>query len=375
MKRFASLLLVVLLLCGVASAETLSLSGTVEAGVTLPVIAPIGGTVESLNMEAGMRVNAGDVLLTFATEKIYASEDGTVTGVFAEPGDNAETVAGRYGAVLYIEGTTLYSVSASVNNAYSAAENTFVHVGETVYLQCRSNNNRQGVGLITAVEGSSYTVTVTEGSFITGDSVSIFRDAAFTDKLRIGRGSVSRISPTAVTGSGAVVRIAVKDGDTVHRGDLLMETLSGTFAAYQMTGTEITASEAGVITSISATLGSSVGQGETVAQIAPLSGMRIEAAVSADDRKELQVGEKVMIELVTDESKTYEGVVRAISEIPEEGAEETTYKAIIDFTPDEHVVFGMAVVITTEEADAPAAEAEPEEAVEQEEAAAPADGE
>ena len=41
MKRFASLLLVVLLLCGVASAETLSLSGTVEAGVTLPVIAPI----------------------------------------------------------------------------------------------------------------------------------------------------------------------------------------------------------------------------------------------------------------------------------------------------------------------------------------------
>ena len=45
MKRIAMILMVMLLVAGAAQAETLSLSGTVEAGVTVPVYAPIGGTV------------------------------------------------------------------------------------------------------------------------------------------------------------------------------------------------------------------------------------------------------------------------------------------------------------------------------------------
>ena len=55
------------------------------------------------------------------------------------------------------------------------------------------------------------------------------------------------------------------------------------------------------------------------------------------------------IELESDESKSYEGTVRYITETPEEGAEEVTYKAVIDFTPDEDVYFGMKVVVTSAE--------------------------
>ena len=349
MKRIAAIVLVLLMAAGAAGAETLSLNGTVEAGTTVPVYAPIGGTVEEVCVEQGMRIKAGDTLFSYRTEKVYASADGKVAGVFVQAGDDAETVTEQYGADLYIEGKTVYSVSSSTSKAYSSVETTLVHTGETVYVQCRTDTSRKGIGVITAVDGSSYTVMITEGSFINGDSVTVFRDEACTDKQRIGRGSVSRVNPTAVNGTGAVVSVAVKDGDEVKRGDLLMETLTGTFDGYEMSGTSVTAGEEGVITAVSAEAGSTVSKGDIVFQIAPLSGMRVEAEISADDRKSLKAGDKVTIELESDESISYEGTVRFITEMPEEGAEEVTYKAIIDFTPDENVFFGMPVVVTSAE--------------------------
>ena len=348
-KRAAMILLALVLVLGTAGAETLSLNGTVEAGTVVPVYAPIGGTVENVALEQGMRVNAGDTLFTYRTEKTYASEDGTVTGVFVQAGDDAETIANRYGADLYIEGTVLYTVSSSVSKAYTSVDTTIVHTGETVYLVCRTDNTRKGTGIITGVDGSNYSVLVTEGNFVIGDSVMIYRDEAHTEKLRVGRGNVERVNPEAVTASGAVVSVAVKDGDQVKRGDLLLETLSGTFEGYEMTGTAVTAAEAGVIMSVSAEAGAAVNKGDVAAQIALVSGMRVEADVTADDRKLLKAGDQVTIELESDESKSYEGTVRYITEIPEEGTEEVTYKAVIDFTPDENVYFGMKVVVTSAE--------------------------
>ena len=111
-QKMMAVLFALLLAAGTAQAETLSLNGTVEAGTTVPVYAPIGGTVENVTVEAGMHVAAGDTLFSYRTEKTYASGDGTVTGVFAKAGDDAETVTEQYGADLYIEGTALYTVSA-----------------------------------------------------------------------------------------------------------------------------------------------------------------------------------------------------------------------------------------------------------------------
>lgn len=352
MKRAAMILMVMMLVAGAAQAETLRLSGTVEAGVTVPVYAPIGGTVESVAVETGMHVTTGNTLFSYRTEKTYASGDGTVTGVFVKAGDDAETVTEQYGADLYIEGTAMYTVSANTSKAYTSIEATLVHTGETVYVVCRTDATRKGSGIITAIDGSSYTVLVTDGKFIPGDSVTVYRDAACSEKQRLGRGSVSRVNPTAVNTTGAIVSVAVKDGDQVKRGDLLMETLSGTFEGYEMSGTAVAAAEEGVIMSVSAEVGATVSKGDVVAQIAPISGMRVEAAISADDRLSLKAGDKVSIELESDDSRTYEGTVRYIAETPEESSEdseEVTYKAVIDFTPDDNVYFGMAVVVTSAE--------------------------
>ena len=294
-----------------------------------------------------MRVNAGDTIFSYRTEKTYASEDGRAAGVFVEEGDDAETVTERYGADLYIESKSVYTVSASTQKAYDSAETKMIHTGESVYLM--SKKGRYGVGIVTAVDGTSYTVRVTESDFITGDTVYVYRDSAYSAKQLIGRGSVSRANPTAVNATGAIVSVAVKDGDEVKRGDLLLETLTGTFDGYRMSGTSVTAEETGVVASVSAEAGTAVAKGDIVAKIALLSGMRVEALVNADDRKELKAGDKVTITLESDETKTYEGTVRYISELPEEDSDTIQYRVMIDFTPDENAVFGMAVVVTTEE--------------------------
>lgn len=366
-SRFLAVLAGLTLLVSAASADTLTLTGTVTTGETVQVYAPIGGTVGGVLVEEGQTIGADDVLYTMKTNKTYAEEDGTVTGVFGQPGDSASTVSSRYGAVLYLEGGSVFSVSASTDNAYNSTETKFVHVGETVYLVCRSNAQRTGTGVITSISGTNYNVEVKEGTFIAGDSVEIFRDSAYTNTLKIGRGTVSRTNPTGISGSGSIVNIPVKDGDQVKRGDLLLETLDGEFDGYYMSGTEISAGTAGVVGSLSVKLGSSVQKDSVAAVIYPLDSMRVEASVTEDCRGQIHEGDKVVIELEADESRTYEGTVTLVSAIANEGNGEVSYKVLVDFVPDDEVKFGMSVVVMTVEAEevpaeeTPAAEAPAEE--------------
>ena len=355
------------LIAGAAQADSLSLNGTVEAGVTVPVYAPIGGTVESVAVQAGQKVQAGDTLYTLKTTKVYADADGTVSGIFGQPGDDAETVANTYGAVLYIEGTQMYSVSASTNNAYNSAETKFVHPGEAVWMVVRNNASRTGKGIITSVSDNSYTIQVTECNFITGDSVDVYRDENLTSTQKIGRGSVSRTTPAAVTATGAIVRIAVENGAAVKKGDLLLETLTGTFDGYVMTGTTVSAAQAGVIGSVSAQAGSTVTKGDAAVTIYPVDRMLVEATVTEDDINRVHEGDPVTIEMETDESKQYTGTVLLISSIAEEGTEEVSYRIVAEFVPDDTVRFGMTAVLTIGE------DEEPEEKAEESTAEKPAE--
>ena len=165
-KALTALLIAALLLAPVALAETITLNGTVTASETHEIYAPIGGTVARVAVESGERVSAGDVLVSLSTTKVYADESGTVTGVFGQPGDSADTISGRYGAVMYIEGESVYTIDASTENAYNSTDTKFVHVGESVYLSCYSDGKHTGTGVITAIQGTDYTVKVLSGEFL-----------------------------------------------------------------------------------------------------------------------------------------------------------------------------------------------------------------
>ena len=351
-RRMAALLLALLLagLQGAALAESLSLEGTVIAADPVLVSAPIGGTVAEVFPEAGQAVSAGDALCRLETTKIYAMEDGTVTGIFGQPGDDAETVAGIYGAVLYIQGSVRYRLSASLEQAYASADTKKVTVGEKVYLAGRTSTDRKGEGRIISVDDSSYTVEVTKGTFFPKDSVDVYRDKAFSYNRKLGRGTISLVNPTAVTAAGAIVNIAVKDGDAVTRGQLLMETLEGSYDGLVSTGDTVTAPADGVVASLSATQGASLQKGAEVAVIWPTATVRAEFQVPEENRGSIRVGDAVTIELMNlDDAVTYRGRVVFVSAVATEGEESSTYRALAEFTPDDAVAFGMQVVVNTQD--------------------------
>ena len=355
-KRFlicaAAVLCLYLLIC-TATADSITLNGKTIPAETIQISAPVSGTAEKVSVEAGQKIQAEDTLYTMKTTKIYADRDGTVAGVFGQPGDDAETVGTRYGAILYLEESPAYTVSASTSNAYNSLEAKHVHTGETVFVVSRTNTARTGKGIVTAVSGTSYTVEITEGVFLSGESVELFRNEEYDYDQKIGRGTISRTDPTAVTAAGAIVKIAVKNGDEVKRGDLLLETLDGTYDAYTMEGTEIKAGLTGVVGSISVEAGSMVEKGNTVAEIYPMDRMRVEANIPEDYCNQVKEGDSVTIELVTDMSKTYTGTVVMISSVATEGDEEVTYRIVAEFVPDESVRFGMSALITAGEEEIP----------------------
>lgn len=338
------------------SASAISFTGTVAAGNTLEIYAPIGGTVESVQASVGQKVTSGDVLANLRTTKIYASEDGVITGIFAQSGDNAENISERYGAVMYIEGDTLYTISASTENAYNAATNKLVHVGEEVYLYCYSHGTHTGTGVITSIEGTDYNVNVISGEFLVGETVSIFRGESTASADRIGRGELMRKSPTAVTGNGSIVSIAVNNGDTVQRGDLLFETLDGSFDGLYMTGSNIASSADGVIAQLNLKQGEKIEKDGVAAILYPDGAMRVEAQISEYDLSELAVGDTVNVELNwnQDDEVNYPGTISMISAIADESAGENseinsgvTYTVYVDFTPDENTRYGMSAVVST----------------------------
>ena len=352
-----------------AGADSITLNGKTIPAETIQIYAPVSGTTESVSVEAGQKVQADDTIYTMKTTKVYADHDGKVSGIFGRPGDDVECVTTRYGAVLYIEESPAFTVSASTSGAYNSMETKYVHPGEYVYVASRNSVNRTGEGVITAISGTSYTVEISKGTFLTGETVEVFRDPEYDYQTRIGKGTVTYSDPVAVTGgTGSIVSIAVEDGQEVKRGDLLMETVDGTFDAYVMTGTTITAGVSGVVGSVNVQAGESVTKDAVAAELYSLETMCAEASIPEDYISQIQEGDPVTIELSTDMNKTYSGKIVMISAIATQREEEVTYRVVAEFVPDEDVRFGMSVLMTAGEEEKPVrdepaedAEAEKEE--------------
>ena len=375
-KTWLALILAVSMLGSAALADTISFNGTVEPSETLALYFPTGVTVESVPVKVGQKVTADTTVATTRTTKVYAPEDGTVSAVFGQVGDDAENVGTQYGAVMYLEGQYTLSITASTSKAYEAKENYIVHPGEEVYLVSRERTSDKGTGLVTSVESTNYTVLVTSGDFFVGDNIVICRDENLSITGRIGRGNAARVAPTPVTGSGVIVSCAVKAGDQVRRGQLLFETVEGKFDSPEQARAELKAGVDGTVASLSVSQGSTLSQSGLVGEIYPKDAVWVVANVSETDLKELSVGEKVKVELDwnQDLDVSYDGTVEMISALGTAGEENTTYPVYISFQPDENTRYGMTALVTTldgeddqpgkEEADAEAEQGEKTESEE-----------
>ena len=79
-------LMLAVLPIGVAMAETIMIYGTVVCTQTQSVACTADGSIDQIHFAVGDRVAEGDVIATLATQKVYATTDGTVY-LFGEPGD------------------------------------------------------------------------------------------------------------------------------------------------------------------------------------------------------------------------------------------------------------------------------------------------
>ena len=349
--KLLSLLAAGLLLAPLSARAEITFDGTVVAGEAVSVTAPFGGMVSDVAVKAGSEIALGDAICTIETTKVYAPTSGTVCGLFGQPGDAVDTVTQRYGAVLFIEPLHKYTISADTSKAYNSNQNRVIHTGEVVYLSCTSDGTHQGVGVVTKVENSSYTVEVTAGEFYLEETVNIYRKPDYDSKSRIGRGTVESTAAVAVKGTGSILKMHVQTGDTVERGQLLFESVSGTLDGLYAPGNEIRSEASGIVTAVDAGMGASVEKGGKLITYYPSDSMRIEIAVAEADLAYVVPGMKVGIEFNWDVNQEHrmEGTISEISynvADPEaEGA--PMYTAYVDFTPDESVRLGMTVLVYT----------------------------
>lgn len=332
-----------------AVAEEISFDGQVTAACTHDVYTAFAGTVGLVNVRAGDKVTADTLVAELRTTKVYAEASGTVTAVLVQAGDSVDTITARYGAPMYIDDGVHYTVAASNegSKAYDSVACRRVQPGETVYLRSRNDESHVGTGVITAVDGSSYTVEVTSGEFVSGETVNLYRDAAFSESQRIGRGDIANKAPVAVSAAGRVVSVAVKAGDTVRKGDLLMETLEGGMNGGDMSA-QLLAGMDGVVAEVLVTQGGTVAEGARVVSIWPADAMQIEALIPEADLSYVTVGQAVEItfDWNQDEGQPLQGTVTDIAFAADSGSANTCYTAIITFTPDDTVRYGMNVTVT-----------------------------
>ena len=346
MKKLLSIVLcLMLLMSGAALADTLMLDGEIAAAYSVALLAPIGGTVKSVPLSAGDRVEADDVVVTLKTEVTYAEQAGTVV-YFGQPGDTADFIASTYGAVAWLEPDRRFTISASTRRAYDKKENRMVHPGETVYLQTTGENKQSGVGVVTAVSGSDFTVEVLSGDFDVGETANVYREESHAISSRIGQGQSARVDPVAYGGSGSVVSFLQKNGGHVERGDALFETLDGAFDAGVMTGSAIPAGTAGVLVSVTPTVGSALQKNGAVAEIWPDEAMRLRASAYESDLTAISPGDKVSVELDADTGRLLTGTIEKISMTSSASSGEATYDVWILLDDTEGLRYGMKASAT-----------------------------
>lgn len=355
MKKALIFFLALLLIPALSLAVT-TFEGSVVSGEVVSVTAPFGGTVSNFSLRAGSRINVGDVVATIATDKVYATADGTIAGVFAQVGDSVENVISRYGAVMYIVPEHKYTISADIEKAYNSAETKYVNIGETLYMSCTSDGAHTAVGVVTAASDTTYTVETISGELLMEESVYLYRSPNYTSKTRVGRGTVGRTPEISINGSGSILRFHVKDGDKVSRGDLLFETVTGEFDGLYATGNEIVSDIGGIIASVDTAAGKSINKGDTVLTVYTMDSLQIEISINEYDLVSIKEGDTVSLSFNYDESNIMQttGTVSMISHLSNsESGSEANYPAYIDFTPNENIRIGMTVSVSTLDGEEP----------------------
>lgn len=319
MKRFLSMLLVLSLafLATPALAEegSLILSATVEGRTTVTLSAPASGALESFTVREGDILAAGETVFTVAPKRVYADIDGTVADIYVAAGDIADAAVDRYGAVLWLERADRYEINASTRSGYSSVENRNLYVGTPVYLRS-ANENHFADGVITAVNGASFTVQVLGGDLVYTQDVKVYREEDYNSKTLLARASLSAIQPYAVTASGTITDVAVKRGDEVSAGDYLFSYVPDALDP-ELRGakdaTNVTPAQDLIVTAVSVQQGASVQKDQVLLSGIPAGEYQLVTQVEEGDVAAIAVGDTMTLRFEELDIPAAQATVTAIS--------------------------------------------------------------
>ena len=316
MKRFAAMLLALMLIASMALAEvdlseyTIT-NANVQAVHYVDITAPCAGTLMPFTLRTGDKVDADAVLFSLMTTDIFATEDGTVTALLAEEGDDAAAVMKRYGSLGAMDPASEQQLSCTTSGAYNDDDNKILHVGETLYFKSSKSGAERGSGVVTSVSGSSYVVEIRSGSFSPNETMNMYRSDRYEGRDNVGKGTVIQRSPITFSGSGIVSEVCVTEGSKVKNGDRIMSLLPGT--ARRGVKPDITAEQAGVIGAISVAPGQQVWEGQLLCRLYLTGELEITADVDEIDMKHVQPGQAVYLTLDTDKNNVITGQVTWVS--------------------------------------------------------------
>lgn len=339
------LITLVTLLLSLALCAACGLAATANAAIVAPetvkVTAPFSGTLLPFDLTAGDEVAAGQLLFAFDATPIYAAQDGTVSAVFAEPGDDAAGVTARYGSIAVIEPTRPLYVAASTAQAYDDDENRYLHAGETLYLKCGSE---KGTGRVTSVSGSSYIVEILTGSYDVGDTVRCYRESSMPSDSETGRGSVTRYADVSVAAEGRVAAVHVKAGDTVKTGDLLFEVVDS--QCPRGASLSLSAPASGAVTLLNTVSGAQVYRGQLLCEIADLTHLELSAEVDELDLARISIGDTLSFTLDAYAGETFSGAVTSIRPIGTKKQNATYFDVRITLPAGKLLLPGMNATVT-----------------------------
>ncbi|MBR5288352.1 MAG: efflux RND transporter periplasmic adaptor subunit [Clostridia bacterium] len=336
---FAALLLALTLSCALAFAVTAN--ATVVAPETTKITAAMSGILLPFDFVAGDRVAAGDTLFTYDTIPVYAQSSGKVVAIFAEEGASGAGVMERYGALAVIEPKNALYIAASTAQAYNKEENRFLHVGQTLYLKCGSE---EGEGRITNIDGANYIVEILDGDFELRDNVRCFRKSDMKAEEETGRGTVARYADTAVQAHGRITAIHVKEGDTVADGDLLFEVVDASSKPFEPLS--LTAPANGVLSALYAVGGMQVYRGQLLCEIANLDALELSVEVDEMDLDGLRVGDTLTYTLDAYAGQTFTGTVKEIRPLGMQRQNASYFDVRLSIHSERNILPGMNGTVT-----------------------------
>jgi len=182
------------------------------------------------------------------------------------------------------------------------------------------------------------------------EKVYLYRTPEYKSAQRIGSGTVNRTGALAVKGTGSILKMHVKDGETVERGQLLFETVEGDIDALVMLDDTIRSTLNGVVAEMKVSAGQKVSKGDVLLTAYRTEDYQVRFSIPEEELSNVNVGDSASLYFSWNEDKSepFAGTVTEVSYVSEETDGEVAYSGYIAFAADDTVRLGMNVSVVVE---------------------------